>query len=220
MRQIAEGLVRNDLLLRRNAALQALGRVSLTRAIEIAREAGTPEVWRWLWNKLRDGSLPAWGTVGRRSDQRLEPAWLDHEVIFGWPELIEQTAHEQPTDDCIWFEPGDGRPRRLSDIAVDAASIAGLLSERSPGGLIGNLLARGEAAAAQTPNQAKPRKTRGDATRPDIAKAVAALAGSDNWENASHKERCRLVDKHLGKPDGWCKVRTLGRAIADRERAR
>jgi hypothetical protein len=62
----------------------------------------------------------------------------------------------------------------------------------------------------------KKRKVRRDEKRPEIAGAVAALADSTGWQGSSDKERCRLVERHLKKPAGWCSQRTLGRAVAAR----
>jgi hypothetical protein len=54
---------------------------------------------------------------------------------------------------------------------------------------------------------------RRDEKRPDIIRAIEALAGSPEWEQASGKARCRLVERHLDQPPGWCSTRTLVRAM-------
>jgi hypothetical protein len=65
---------------------------------------------------------------------------------------------------------------------------------------------------------AKSRKPRHDATRPEISGALDDFVGTEAWEKAGTKERLRMVDQKLKKPPGWAKARTLGRAIADRDR--
>src|SRR4051794_1356533 len=55
----------------------------------------------------------------------------------------------------------------------------------------------------------KTKTRRRDEVRSEIAKAVAALAGSTGWKT-SDKDRCRLVDQYLEK-QGLCKVSTLRR---------
>jgi hypothetical protein len=62
------------------------------------------------------------------------------------------------------------------------------------------------------------RSVRRDATRPDIIESLKILTLSDTWGDSQVKQRCRLVERHLEKPKGWCKPRTLGRAIIDYQR--
>jgi hypothetical protein len=62
----------------------------------------------------------------------------------------------------------------------------------------------------------KKRKARRDEKRPEIVAVIAALADSTEWQGSSDKERCRLVERRLDKPAGWCSQRTLSRAIAAR----
>jgi hypothetical protein len=40
-----------------------------------------------------------------------------------------------PIDDCLWFESGDGRPRRVSDIAIDTEALTALLAGAHKGPL-------------------------------------------------------------------------------------
>jgi hypothetical protein len=80
----------------------------------------------------------------------------------------------------------------------------------------GNNLAPAQASGEQT---GKSLNTRRDATRPKIAEAVKALRHLDKWRT-SDKSRCTLVEQHLSKPNGWCTVSTLRRAIADLDKAR
>jgi hypothetical protein len=67
-------------------------------------------------------------------------------------------------------------------------------------------------AAAADP---RPPRRRRDEKRPEIAQAVAAVKNSPKWETARNKDRARIIERHLGHPEGWCSLRTLGRAIAD-----
>ena len=71
---------------------------------------------------------------------------------------------------------------------------------------------------ADQPKVRRERKLRHDEKRPEIAKAVAALIDTADWEKSKLKERCRLVDQQLGKAPGWCPDYTLRRALADRDR--
>jgi hypothetical protein len=66
----------------------------------------------------------------------------------------------------------------------------------------------------------KPKKPRRDEKRSAIIEALKTLVPSDNWEGRSDKERCILVEQHLNKPVGWCKPRTLRRAITEYEKTR
>jgi hypothetical protein len=105
------------------AALKELDRVPLSQALRMAAEAGKTDPWRWVMAKIRDGDLRAWGTVGNAHDRPLELPWLDHVSVFA-----DDDGHPKPpTDDCLWFEPGGSRPRRFSDIAVDAGALTELL---------------------------------------------------------------------------------------------
>ncbi len=62
-------------------------------------------------------------------------------------------------------------------------------------------------------DRAAQRTPRSDAKRPEIAQAVVALSASPDWQAASsNKQRCRMVERHLDKPAGWCSLRTFGRA--------
>ena len=101
---------------------------------------------------------------------------------------------------------------------------AGALS--STGDALGALAPMSSSAEAPASKQeglpekaahSKSRKTRRDEKRPAIAKAVASLDGLEVWEQSSDKERCELVERQLEKPSGWCTLRTLRRAIADRD---
>jgi hypothetical protein len=65
--------------------------------------------------------------------------------------------------------------------------------------------------AAETPR--KPPRKRRDQVRPEIIAALPSLVGSKEWDAASDKQRCRIVDQHLKKSPGWCKVTTLRRAV-------
>lgn len=64
------------------------------------------------------------------------------------------------------------------------------------------------------------RKRRRDEKRPEMIRAIADLEGSTEWQKAHDGQRCRMVERHLKKPELWCSVRTLNRAIADRARQR
>jgi hypothetical protein len=66
----------------------------------------------------------------------------------------------------------------------------------------------------------KSKKPRRDEKRPAIIEALKTLVPSDNWEGRGDKERCILVERHLNKPAGWCKPRTLRRAITEYEKTR
>ena len=70
---------------------------------------------------------------------------------------------------------------------------------------------------AKTPSEENSRtKTpRRDEKRPDIKRAIEALAGSEEWKNSSDKRRCRLVDDYLKMHNTWCLPRTLRRALQD-----
>jgi hypothetical protein len=61
----------------------------------------------------------------------------------------------------------------------------------------------------------KERKVRRDEKRPEIARAVADLKDSKEWQEASDKKRCRMVEGQLGKPRDWCSPRTLRRAMGE-----
>ncbi len=104
--------------------LHALNRISLTQAIKEARTAGKPDPWRWLRAQIRSGDLKAWGTIGADRDNPLIPEWLANEAVFQG----EDGQQKPPTDDCLWFSRGD-RPHRISDVAVDAATLASLLAK-------------------------------------------------------------------------------------------
>jgi hypothetical protein len=109
------------------AALKELDRVPLSQALRMAAEAGKTDPWRWVMAKIREGDLRAWGTVGNTHDRPLEPPWLDHVKVF-----TDDDGHPRPpTDDCLWFEPGGGRPRRFSDISLDAGALTELLDRPS-----------------------------------------------------------------------------------------
>jgi len=74
-----------------------------------------------------------------------------------------------------------------------------------------------EPAADIEPPERPARSRRRNEKRPEIAQAIAILAGSVEWETSPDGRRCKLVEQHLNKPSGWVKLRTLRRAIADRE---
>jgi hypothetical protein len=71
------------------------------------------------------------------------------------------------------------------------------------------------APTAPEPPRKHQRKRPRNAKRWEIAGALASLVGSTDWEAASDKQRCRLVDSHLNKSKGWCKPTTLRRAVDD-----
>jgi hypothetical protein len=75
---------------------------------------------------------------------------------------------------------------------------------------------RRTAKSEETNDHVKKKKARRDEKRPEIAGAIAALADLTEWQDSSDKKRCRLVERYLRKPEGWCSSRTLGRAVAER----
>ena len=149
-----ERSVAEELRRKRKAYLESLGRVSLADAIEMARAAGKPEPWPWVRAQIQGRKLPAWGTIGHRIDRPFDPGWFDHECLFGDPQLdprsrlfddpndgaIARAPPEEfpkpPADNCIFLEPGNGRPHRVSDIAVDAAALAAALTPIAIGAAI------------------------------------------------------------------------------------
>jgi hypothetical protein len=72
------------------------------------------------------------------------------------------------------------------------------------------------ASAEQASSTKSKRKPRRDGKRLEIAPAIAALDSSEKWKMARDGQRCEMVEEHLERPKGWCKPRTLSRAIADR----
>jgi hypothetical protein len=73
--------------------------------------------------------------------------------------------------------------------------------------------------AAPAVSGKKTARKRRDEKRPEIERALEALESSPDWAKSSDKSRCRSVEQHLGKPEGWCSPRTLRRAIEGREKA-
>jgi hypothetical protein len=73
-------------------------------------------------------------------------------------------------------------------------------------------------AKEQNAGAAKPKKRRRDETRSEILEALVVLDSKEDWKKSPNGVRCRSVERELNKPAGWCKMRTLGRAIADRAR--
>jgi hypothetical protein len=123
--------LRDQLHQQHKAALKELGRVSLSQALHMAAEAGKADPWRWVKAKIRVGAVRAWGTVGNTHDRPLEPPWLDHLSVF----TDDDGQPKPPIDDCLWFESGDGRPRRVSDIAIDTEALTALLAGAHKGPL-------------------------------------------------------------------------------------
>jgi hypothetical protein len=75
---------------------------------------------------------------------------------------------------------------------------------------------QGAADVTKAPEQGphtKARRPRRDEKRSKIVVAVNALAQSKRWQESRDKERCQLVDLHLGWPKGSCKLSTLRRAV-------
>jgi hypothetical protein len=58
----------------------------------------------------------------------------------------------------------------------------------------------------------KPSKQR---ARRLIYEAIEVLATAADWEDLQAEPRMRRIEKHLEKPNLWCKQRTYHRAIAD-----
>jgi hypothetical protein len=122
--QTEERELRERLRRQYEVELAALDRISLSRALEIAAAAGKPEPWRWVKAKIREGELRAWGTIGSREDQPIDPVWLDHEKIF----KDDNGNPKPPDDDCLWFERSVVATSRVSNIAVDTGRLAMLLA--------------------------------------------------------------------------------------------
>lgn len=122
---------------------------------------------------------------------------------------------------CI-DRPGIDPPKVLdfSRCVFGIEQVLPLVQRRGDTGWVIERLARSEATActslspgADNGGKTKERRPRRDAKRPEIVSAISALTKSTAWGKASDKERCRLVERHLNKDEGWCSVRTLGRAI-------
>jgi hypothetical protein len=124
----------------------------------------------------------------------------------------------------IWQSPlGDGGyfDITLRDVwlaRLDLDHWMGIPGQR-PAAAVGDIasapLAADPSRFAQGRKGPRTRTRRRDEVRSEIAKAIAALEGSNSWKTTD-KERCRLVDRHLNKP-GLCTVTSLRRAVADRK---
>jgi hypothetical protein len=60
--------------------------------------------------------------------------------------------------------------------------------------------------------QPSSKKTSRNEKQSKIMSVAAELTGTPEWE-VSAKRRCRLVEKKLKQPEGWCNERTLSRAL-------
>ena len=142
----------------------------------------------------------------------LAPSWpeidVDVDLARYYPQLDK---HGRATGTLYLVEGGPNALLAVEDVVVNAAPLATdrwRLSPESP-------VSEAKATSDQRPPSATKRTRRRNEVRPDIAGAVEALEKTSAW-NAQDKERCRLVEKHLGWAKGACSVTTLRRAIKDR----
>ena len=72
--------------------------------------------------------------------------------------------------------------------------------------------------AADAPNQKKAgpgEKIWRNEKRSEIRRAIEGLCHAEEWEKATDKDRCHLVEKLLDKQKGWCAITTLRRALSE-----